>query len=705
MNDKDEASSTTTDAPSPTSAAGGTIINLVNSNKRQRFVSESMWTEDCTDMRPQESKKPAKRARTIKSMVNPAATPEANASLFPPSATRASFGVSISPFDRSDQNQKERMTFEELSSELCKIVDTVHYSRHEAITTLTTLCHWGYADDVVFMEELLELGGIQRVLLYLKNNIGDPTCVAMAAKTIMSCTVRSPHHNSFENAKDIVRALTKRGGVEILLQASEEYGGENMHSQLDALRWIWSALANVTDKSSAYEVGEQEEQQKRLVAVFKVGLDTMSKLGENVISARKPSPRMVVNEEDKSDTKSVESSAGNFVSYDAFGGADYQLKAIQRIFSSICGGGGSRKRTAFETAVKQSKRRIARPTKAIEVKVMHTCKAELVKENNNNALASLVMELVFATWIRINDNGLLVRDNLQGLNLFGSCIESLKRPGGFEWVGNESLMIQASKFFVQCCDKNILSTKEEFELVLPLIVDCIANFPEPSYQGGLFGFVNKAQSVVDRSLMQESGVLRAIATSLESKDVHNDIKNASPIVFIVDDFKTWKREQQFVSSSSNNNKNNNNNNNNNNRDSSPPPPTITTAIEQRFVSSSSNNNNGYSSHPPPTTTTAIRLLLQQQRRFVSSIQQRIRPLIQQSSDSSPPPPTTTTTTTTTTGICLILQQQQPQFVSSSNNNNGDSFPPPPTTPAIRLLQQQQWGLVSSSNNNSNSSPP
>mmetsp|Transcript_15059 Transcript_15059/g.41882 ORF Transcript_15059/g.41882 Transcript_15059/m.41882 type:complete len:560 (+) Transcript_15059:249-1928(+) len=525
MNDRDEASSTTTDAPSPTSAAGGTIINLINPNKRRRFVSGAMRTEDHTDTKSQELKKSAKRARTTKSIAKPDATPTTTASLFPPLATRASFGVSIA--ERNDRQEKERMSYEELSSELCKIVDTVHYSRHDAIVALTNLCHWGYADDNVFLEEFLELGGIQRVLLYLKNNVGDPICVAMAAKAIMSCTVRSPHHNSFDNAKDIVRALTKRGGIEILLQASGQYGGGNIHSHIDALHWVWSALANITDKSSAYEIGKSEEQKERLSAVFKVGLETMVKLGENYIPARKTAPTGVVKETENSDIKSVESTSGNFVSYDACGGANYQLQAIQRIFSSICGGGGSRKRSAIETVMKKPKRRIVRPTNVAKVKTIETSKTETVTESNNILLAANVMGLVFATWISINDNDLLVRDDFQELSFFGSCIEVLKRPGGFEWIGDENLMIQASRFFVQCCEKKILSTKEDFELVLPLIVNCIANFPEPSYQGGLFGFVKKAQLVVDRSLLQESGVLRAIATSLESKDMDRHIKNAS----------------------------------------------------------------------------------------------------------------------------------------------------------------------------------
>mmetsp|Transcript_264 Transcript_264/g.668 ORF Transcript_264/g.668 Transcript_264/m.668 type:complete len:593 (+) Transcript_264:252-2030(+) len=555
-NDRDETSSTASDPtyiPSPTSLGGGTIINLVNPNKRQRLTSESSVTDEDTKRQPRESRKPAKRSRSTSTttIAKPASAVAAATTVsFPSSATLGSFGVSIA--NQNDRRNSTRPAFEELSMELCKIVDAVHYSRHEAVTALTNLCQWGYTDDPIFLEELLELGGIQRILLYLENNRGDPVCVAMAAKAIMTCTVRSPQHQSFNNAKDIVRALTKRNGIEILLRASTEYGGENMHSQVEALRWIWSALLNITDKASAYEVGTLEEQKERILAVFKTGLDTMAKLGGNTIAATTNkahkvdvAPTVDANGTDDTEQKSVHSSSDPFLSYDAYayacGGADYQLKTVQWIFSSLCGAVGSRKRTALETSMNVNrlrhgrKRRIVRPVqtakattvKAATAATVPTSKVEAFSENSNIILASQVMGLVFITWSNINNNNVLVREDFQELNIFGSCIESLKRPGGLEWIGNKDLLIQASRFFVQCCENKILSTKEDFELVLPLIVDCIANFPESSYQGGLFSFVKKAQSVVDGSMMQESGVLRAIATSLESKDMDNDIKNAS----------------------------------------------------------------------------------------------------------------------------------------------------------------------------------
>ena len=49
-------------------------------------------------------------------------------------------------------------TFEELAKQLCKIVDTDHYSREEAKRTLVYLYRWGYTDVAQFLSDFSELG-------------------------------------------------------------------------------------------------------------------------------------------------------------------------------------------------------------------------------------------------------------------------------------------------------------------------------------------------------------------------------------------------------------------------------------------------------------------------------------------------------------------------------------------------------------------
>lgn len=518
----DSSISIISEASSPTTPSGGTVVNLT---KRPRVLSVPSLAEEGNQRQKKRRRitRSTKKAQTTK--MTQATTTNTTKTTFATTTckaarTQASFGVSIA--ENESHINLTRPTFDELSTELCKIVDTVHYSRQEAITTLTNLCQWGYTDDPVFLEELLELGGIQRVLLYLKNNLEDPVCVAMAAKAMMACTVRDPKNKSFENAENVVRALTKRNAIEILLQASESYDGGSMKSQVEALRWIWSALLNITDKASAYETGDPEERNERHLAIFNAGINILAKLAE-IAGAQN-----IIETEEASQAKSTEhqlvytSSGGHFEPFIGYGGADYQLKAVQWIFSSLCGGGGLRKRSAMETMIPARKRKIVRSVLPGEKKNSRFQAAE-----NNSLLASQVMGLVFATWVNITNHDPQDREDFQELNLLSRCVQSLKGSEDQGWISNKDLLIQASQFFVQCCDKKILSTKEDCQLVLPLVVDCIANFPESSYQGGLFDFVQEAQLMVDRSIILESGVLRAIATALESKDLDDDIKDAS----------------------------------------------------------------------------------------------------------------------------------------------------------------------------------
>eukprot|EP00533_Pseudo-nitzschia_delicatissima_P000988 CAMPEP_0116108752 /NCGR_PEP_ID=MMETSP0327-20121206/16960_1 /TAXON_ID=44447 /ORGANISM="Pseudo-nitzschia delicatissima, Strain B596" /LENGTH=524 /DNA_ID=CAMNT_0003601699 /DNA_START=136 /DNA_END=1710 /DNA_ORIENTATION=+ len=426
--------------------------------------------------------------------------------------TTASFGVPLADFRDCESPSRPQHSFEDLSIELCKIVATDNYSRSGAIKALGNFCTWGYSDDAIFLDNFLELGGIQRVLIYLQNNKGDPLCVAMASKVIMACTFRTPSQKSYESANAIVKALAKRDGIQSLLDACSEYEGENMISQLEALRWIWAALMNITDKGSAYESSDPVALKDQLLSVFESGLTTMTKLGRNA------SP--IVEEQDAT-TKGEGEAQQRVVRYNAVGGADYQLQAVQWIFSSLCGTNGSRKRAAMDM-VSADRKLPAFRSKAAQRN--RTRKAGVV---DNSKMASMVMGIIFSTWSNIVHNSKLVREDFLGLGLLGKCIATLKSPQTGEWIRNKDLLIQASRFFVQCRENSILSTSEDFEMVFPLVVECIGKYPESSYNSGLFGFVKDAYSVLDRSFLQSSGVVRAVAIAWESERVDEATKAAS----------------------------------------------------------------------------------------------------------------------------------------------------------------------------------
>eukprot|EP00531_Pseudo-nitzschia_arenysensis_P003842 CAMPEP_0116124426 /NCGR_PEP_ID=MMETSP0329-20121206/5274_1 /TAXON_ID=697910 /ORGANISM="Pseudo-nitzschia arenysensis, Strain B593" /LENGTH=507 /DNA_ID=CAMNT_0003618405 /DNA_START=234 /DNA_END=1757 /DNA_ORIENTATION=- len=482
---------------------------LLNPNKRRRIMrNEPSLTEErsknITNLKTTQSGWGSK----IGIKESPASPVGGTAS------TTASFGVPIAEFQDCQSPSKTQHSYEELSIELCKIVATEHYSRSGAIKALGNFCTWGYSDDAVFLEHFLELGGIQRVLIYLQNNKGDPFCVAMASKVLMACTFRTPAQKSYENANAIVKAFAKRDGIQSLLDACSEYEGENMISQLEALRWIWAALMNITDKSSAYESSDPVAHKDQLLSVFEAGLETMTKLERNA------SP---IGEErtDATKIKSEEGSEKRVIRYNAVGDADYQLKAVQWIFSSLCGTSGSRKRAAMDMIVSDRKRPAIKSKSALKSVTRKTMVAD------NSKMASMVMGIVFSTWSNIVHNSQLVRDDFLGLGLIGKCIATLKSPQTGDWIQNKDLLIQASRFFVQCREKGVLYTSEDFETVFPLIVECIEKYPESSFHSGLFSFVTKAYSVLDRSFLQSSGVVRAIAVAWESDRVEEETKTAS----------------------------------------------------------------------------------------------------------------------------------------------------------------------------------
>jgi len=500
MNERDENATVATTTPT-----------LLYPNKRRRLMMEPSLTEEESNAELQKSPS----GWGVKT--GPPSPTEVTAT------TTASFGVPITDFRDCESSPAEaRHSFEELSVELCKIVATDHYSRSEAVRALGNICQWGYADDAVFLENFLELGGIQRVLIFLQNNQGDPLCVAMASKVIMACTFRTPSQKSYGFANDIVRALAKRNGIQVLLDACSEYEGENMVSQLEAVRWIWCALMNITDKSSAYESSDPIAQKDQLLAVFESGLQAMAKLGKNACSLRNPAGASLDASEKNSNEQSIYRS-GRVVRYNAVGGADYQLKAVQWIFSSLCGGVGSRKRAAIDMMVTERKPAATIPTKVAPAATAPR-KAGIV---DNSKVVSMIMGIIFSTWSNIAYNSKLIRDDIQGMDLFRKCTSSLKTPNSGEWIRNKDLLIQASRFFVQCREKNILSTSDDFEVVFPLIVECIGKYPEAAYHGGLFDFVKDAYSVVERSSLQGLGAVRAIATAWESSDVEEATKNAA----------------------------------------------------------------------------------------------------------------------------------------------------------------------------------
>jgi hypothetical protein len=453
-------------------------------------------------------------------------------------------------------------TFEELSKVLCAIVDTDHYSRNDAIHALKNLARWGYSDNITFLSNFSELGGIQRVLLYLKNNKVDPQCVMISAKVIMSCTHRNPHHNNNNNqqqhenvyniANEITRYFTMRDGIRILLDAGKQYnhggsvgdhnnnGNDDNHDddnvvtlQLQALRWIWMVLMNVTEKSSTFDIVHKDQ----LLAIFDSGLETMTKLGKNLIPTNTTTTIVGVDNNNNSDVvrspvvvrNSNSTASSSAVLPYACGSADFQLGVVQRAFSSFCSPSRSRKRAAVDSIVREQHPRQQQGREAVvdtATAVGTNNNTKKPEGNVNTRLTSLILEDMFITLLNVAHNASMTRDDFQGMDLLQKCIGGMKNPNG-EWIDDKELLVQASCFFVQCSKKQILSTKEDYEVAFPLIVECISKYPEESFRGGLFDLVRNAYTVVDKAFIRGSGIFGAVAAAWESTHVNEATKDAS----------------------------------------------------------------------------------------------------------------------------------------------------------------------------------
>jgi len=222
--------------------------------------------------------------------------------------------------------------------------------------------------------------------------------------------------------------------------------------------------------------------------------------------------------------------------------ADTSLNIVQRAFI-FCSPTAPRKRSFIETNAREQHPqgrkgggidKITSPT--IATTTTTTCTTTTVDINKakeetevvNTRLTSLVLEDMFSTLMNVSHNAHMTRDDFQGMDLISKCIEALKKPNG-EWIdNNKELYIHASRFFVQCSKKDILSTKNDFEAAFPLIVECIRRYPEDSFKGELFDLVRNAYSVVyDKSFIQGSGILGAVATVLQSHYISEATKDAS----------------------------------------------------------------------------------------------------------------------------------------------------------------------------------
>lgn len=136
---------------------------------------------------------------------------------------------------------------QELAEELCRVVLAgTTFPQRDALHALGRIVAWTRASGAPphrrggpnrFLRDLLELGGVRHVLMFLERHIRDADCVAMAALVVANCTYAGNATNDPAVHARIVDVVVRHDGVRTLLQASRECSGTDTS--------MWNAIKNI----------------------------------------------------------------------------------------------------------------------------------------------------------------------------------------------------------------------------------------------------------------------------------------------------------------------------------------------------------------------------------------------------------------------------------------------------------------------------
>jgi hypothetical protein len=208
--------------------------------------------------------------------------------------------------DDDDDDRKEVITLPttiEISEELCKVVDRVHYSRDESLEALDKLFEWAYTRDTNFLRNFYRYAGVIRIVDFLKTTImedddddddeeesvvgeGGATttirmeCIEIVVRVIAQVTYAGETNK--EIATKIARAVVDCDGIQTLLQAAgDKYttgggSGSDVIIKLEILREIGSSFNNIT-----HHCGELMGKELAL-AILDLGINNIAKLNRVV---------------------------------------------------------------------------------------------------------------------------------------------------------------------------------------------------------------------------------------------------------------------------------------------------------------------------------------------------------------------------------------------------------------------------------------
>ena len=189
--------------------------------------------------------------------------------------------VTISPTKQKD-NDDALPTSIELSKVLCLIVETDHFSRVEAIFTLQKIYNWMHKKDANFLKHFYLQGGIIKVLDFLTVTMNDVNCTGdirfdsiRQAARVIRCVAKAGV-GAADNKDIILKILAfavDSGGLDTLINASEEYNGGDDILQLTALADVWHALLSIYQQLPFEKDIIAKEKAN---ALFETGIDVLS---------------------------------------------------------------------------------------------------------------------------------------------------------------------------------------------------------------------------------------------------------------------------------------------------------------------------------------------------------------------------------------------------------------------------------------------
>ena len=140
--------------------------------------------------------------------------------------------------------------------------------------------------------------------------------------------------------------------------------------------------------------------------------------------------------------------------------------------------------------------------------------------------ASSTLCRVFFTFSNIVSNDYVTKKYFQDNDILSKCLEVFKKDDVWTCQGEE-LLGSATRFFRSCCSRNLWDKSSDFEMLLPLLVMALKEYPSNSWirNEAMYMLDGACSLVTDKKIVERSGVVEVLGSLLNSDDVDEADKN------------------------------------------------------------------------------------------------------------------------------------------------------------------------------------